>query len=339
MERRKSRLSRRQFVVGAGASSAALLAGCGRLPWQGPQAPATVPRIGYLASRAIAANPALTEAFLQGLHELGWVEDQNLVIEYRVAGDKPAGYQELATEFVRLPVDLIVATGTPGALAAKQATNTIPIVTVAAGDPVGTGLVASFARPGGNVTGMSQSTPLLSAKRVEFLKETRPGVSTVAVFANLSNPANVREWEETQAAGRLVGMLLQLLDVRDAGALPTAFETARQARAEGLIVFADPLLNGAQAIVDFAAEAGLPAIYGWTEHTGRGGLMAYAPEARELFRRAAYYVDRILRGAKPADLPVEQPMRFDFIVNLKAAQALGITFPNEILLQVTEVIQ
>jgi putative ABC transport system substrate-binding protein len=335
MEGRGSRLSRRAFVLGASGGAVGLVAGCGRLPWQASP-PAQPPRIGYLGGRPI---PGFDQAFCQGLRDLGHVEGQHVAIEWRFTEGGPDALAEMARELVRLPVDVIVAENTLGAGAARQATGTIPIVS-ALGDPIAAGLVASLARPGGNVTGLSAMSPQLSAKRLELLKETIPGITRVAVVWSPSNPVKVAQWTETQAAARALDVQLQSLEVGGPEAFESAFAAATRERADAAVVFGDNLTGShAPEIVALAARSQLPTMYESRPFMDAGGLMAYGPNFPAMLRRSAYYVDRILKGARPADLPIEQPMTFDFVVNLKTAQALGITFPNEIMLQVTEIIQ
>ncbi len=333
-----SRVSRRQFVVGAGISGAGLLAGCGRLPGQAP--PPKAHRLGYLSNNDAASEALAVESFRQGLRELGYIEGQNLVIEWRFAQDQPEQLPELAADLVRLPVDLIVAVATPAIVAAQHATRTIPIVFPIAGDPVGLGLVASLARPGGNVTGVANLAPELSGKRLELLNEIVPELSRVAYLWVPSVPAEASSKRHADAAAQALGLHLLAIAVESPGDLDEAFDAASRARAQALLMAPNPVLNSERArIVEFAARSRLPAAYPDTRFVMAGGLMSYGANPGSLHRRAAYYVDRILKGTPPADLPVEQPMTFDFVVNLKTAQALGISFPPEIMLQVTEVIQ
>jgi putative ABC transport system substrate-binding protein len=271
---------------------------------------------------------------------LGYVETQNIAIEWRFPDGSEDQLRGFAAELARLPVDVLVAGGSPAAVAAKNATSTIPIVAVGIGDPVGIGLVASLGRPGGNVTALSLLTSALSVKQLELLKEAVPGVSRMAVLWDSGNPSGVHIWNETQAAARVLGVQLQSLEVRTPDDFDGAFEGAIREHAEAMAVLGAPLTRAQRArIVDFAARSRLPTMYSDREFVEAGGLMAYAANRVAGYHRAAYYVDRILKGTKPADLPVEQPMTFDFVMNLKTAQALGITFPREILLQVTEMIQ
>ena len=280
------------------------------------------------------------DALLDGLRERGYREGQNLVFERRFSEGNAERFPELAAELIRLRVDCIIVPTTPAALAAKHATQTIPIVMTAAIDPVGAGLVASLARPGGNLTGLSSLGPELSGKRLELLKEVVPGLTRVAVLWNAANPANVSVWQETQAAAGVLGLLLQSQDVRGPQDLEGAFALTAQARPDALLVLPDSLLNmHGQQIVEFATQQHLPSMVGRREPVRAGGLMYYRSSVPERFRRAADYVDRILKGAKPADLPVEQPMKFELVINLKTAKALGLTIPPHILFQADEVIQ
>jgi putative tryptophan/tyrosine transport system substrate-binding protein len=336
---RHCRLSRRQFVVGAGVSSLGLLAGCGRWPWQA-QAPAKVARVGYLHMGTRTAWQTLRQDTLrQGLRELGYIEGHNLALDWRLAEGDPDRLAALAAELVRAEVDVTVAFGDVGIRALKNATSTVPIVMVLSRDPVGAGFVASLARPGGNVTGLSAIRGQLASKRLELLKETIPGAARVAVLWNPGADL-AAEFRETEAAAQTLGLQLQSLEVRGEDDFERAFAEAIGERADALVLLADFLTTGnAERIVPLAARSRLPTMYEYREWVSTGGLMAYGPSQVDQVRRAAYYVDRILKGAKPADLPVEQPMTFDFVVNMKTARELGITFPNEIMLQVTEVIE
>jgi putative ABC transport system substrate-binding protein len=276
------------------------------------------------------------------MSDLGYIEGQNLHIEVREAEGQPARLPALAAELTNSSVDVIVAgASTPAAQAAHQATRTIPIVMTGVGDPVAAGLVASLARPGGNVTGLSDLAVGLSGKRLELLKETVPGASRVAALGNPDNAASAADWRATQEAARTLGLDVWSVDVRSADDLPGAFETIARERPDGLLMLADPLLGVSTTtqLAHLVARSRLPTIHRSRLDADAGALMSYGPNYPALARRGAYYVDRILKGAKPADLPVEQPMTFDFVVNMKTAQALGITFPNEIMLQVTEVVQ
>jgi putative tryptophan/tyrosine transport system substrate-binding protein len=338
MGRRWDRRNRREIVVGAG--GLALLGGCGRLP--GQAVPPRIPRIGFLALRTTAESQlggAFREDFLQGLREYGYVEGQSIVIEWR-SPDGPDELPSLAAELVRLPVDLIVAPGGATAVAAKQATSTIPIVFVTVADPVGSGLVASLARPGGNVTGMSSLFGPLVQKRLELLKEAAPHTSRVACLYESSDPGSPATLQLLMEAARPLGVTVEALGVQAPEDFDHVFEAATRLPADAVLAMQGPLFRSQmRRIVDFAAKHRLPAVYAWREAVDAGGLMSYGSNTAAQFQRAAYYVDRLLKGAKPADLPVEQPMRFEFVVNMKTAQELGIVLPNEIMLQVTEVIQ
>jgi len=304
------------------------------------QQPAKVPRIGFLGGSAPAALAHSLEAFRQGLRELGYVAGQNIALESRWAEGRFDRLPALAGELVRLRVDLIVTAGTPAAHAAKEATASIPIVAAAVGDPVGTGLVASLARPGANLTGLSDITVDLSAKRLELLKELVPTASRIAILWNPAHPTNPLQLRETRAAAQALGITLQSLEVQRSGELERAFAAIRRERAGALVVLSDPfMLLHRGRLADLAANNRLPTMYPWREHVEAGGLMAYGVNLPDLFRRAATYVDKILKGAKPADLPVEQPMRFELVINMKTAKALGLTFPPSILIRATEVIQ
>ena len=336
--------SRRWFVQRLGAVGLALLRGCGRLPFQGQPPPPKVPTIGYLAQGfselADSLPPATVEnlgAFRQGLAALGYVDGQNLVVEYRYAGASEAGLREAAADLVRLQVDVIVVTGTPAIRAAKAATSTIPIVFAQTGDPVGSGVVASLARPGGNVTGLANLNPQLSGKRLELLTQVVSGLRRVAFLWDPLSPAsNVQAATETSQA---LGLRLQVLEIREVGNLEAAFEAARVEHADALVISGDVDIRHRATVVSLAASSRLPAIYPNSQAVREGGLMAYGANQPDDFRRAAAYVDRILKGANPADLPVEQPREFDFVINLKTAQTLGLTIPQHVLMQATELIQ
>ena len=304
------------------------------------QQPGKVARIGYLSPGSPTTFTRFDEAFRQGLRELGYVEGQNIVIEYRWAERRDERLPDLAAELVSLKVDVIVAGGTPAPLAAKHATRTIPIVMSTAGDPIGSGLVASLARPGGNVTGLSARSPELGGKRLQLLKEVVPGVSRVAVLWNAANPYAALVVRETEAAARTLGVQVQSLEVRGPDDFENALPAAIRGRAGALIVVGDPLLfSYRMRIADFAARNRLPAAYNLREFAEAGGLMAYGENLADLYRRAATYVDKILKGAKPADLPVEQPTKFELVINLKTAKALRLTIPQSVLIRADEVIQ
>ncbi len=329
-------MKRREFIaVLSGAAVAWPLGGSA-------QQAAKIARIGYLTGN-LAANPHTREAFLQGLRDLGYIEDRNLEIEYRDVEGKYERLPALAAELVALKVDVILAAGTPQPLAAKQATRTIPIVFAGAADPVGSGLVTSLARPGGNVTGLSLLSPELVGKCLEQLKQAVPGVSRVAV---LWQPGGSGERTEkdmlkgAEVAGRALGVRLQFVEARGPADFDRAFSDMTRARAGALTVLASNMFVGERRrLVDLAAKNRLAAVYPLREFVDAGGLMAYGPDLVDVFRRAATYVDKILKGAKPADLPVEQPTRFELVINLKTAKALGLQIPPTLLTRADEVIE
>jgi putative tryptophan/tyrosine transport system substrate-binding protein len=300
------------------------------------QQPKKVPRIGLL--RAGSPPDSYVEAFRQGLRELGYIEGQNIAVEYRWAEGKPERIPDLTAELVRLKVDVIVTTGVPGGLAAKQATSTIPIVVPAINDPIGSGLVASLARPGGNVTGLSMVNPELSEKRMELLKEASPSVSRVAV---LHDPAAIGvELHPTEAAAQALGLRLQVLEVREVNDLETALAAAKKGRAGALNFLTSPFFSAHRArIVEAVAKVRLPTMYPQREFVDAGGLIAYGPSLADMFRRAATYVDKILKGTKPGDIPVEQPTKFELVINLKAAKQIGLTIPPNVLVRADKVIK
>jgi ABC-type uncharacterized transport system substrate-binding protein len=306
----------------------------------GAQPAGKVARIGFLSPASSTTAPHVVEAFRQGLRDLGYVEGQNIVVEYRYANGKAEALPDLAAELVSLKVDVIVASGTPGPLAAKSATKTIPIVMASAGDPVRTGLVASLARPGGNVTGLSTLTPDLGRKRLQLVKELLPGVSRVAVLWNAANPYTVLLVREIEAAARTLRVQIQSLEVRGPDDFQNVLPTAISGGAGALVVVDDPLtVSSRTRIVSFAAQHRLPAMYGFREFAEAGGLMTFGANLADLYRRAPVYVDKILKGAKPADLPVEQPTKFDLVINLKTAKALGLTVPPSLLARADQVIE
>ena len=301
-----------------------------------------VPRIGFLSLTSPSDRPPLLDAFRQGLRELGWVEGQNIVIDYRYAEGRVDRLPDLAAELVRLKVDLIVASaGTQAATAAKNATETIPIVMIYVRDPVGTGLIASLARPGGNVTGVSGSAGLeLFAKQLELLKETVPKIRRVAILSNPANAYHQLAIREVNVAARSLGVQLQLLEARGPNEFDGAFAAMAKERVGALLVLSDAMLSSHRTrLADLAARSRLPAAYGVRESVEAGGLMSYGPSFLDLFRRSAAYVDKILKGAKPADLPVEQPTKFELVINLKTAKALGLTVPQTLLARADEVIE
>jgi putative ABC transport system substrate-binding protein len=306
------------------------------------QQPRNSYRIGWLGTNAPQSPTALplVEAFRKGLSELGWVEGKNIVIEWRFSEGSGERFGDLAAELVHLKVDLIVATAAPATYAAKQATTTIPIVGIVLTDPVGQGFAASLVRPGGNVTGLASLFPELAAKRLELLRETLPGVSRVAVLWNAANPGNAHQFEATKVAARTMSLRLQSVEVRGPDDFQSALAAMTRARPEALLILADPLILAYRTqIVDFAARRRLPTMHPFRESVEVGGLMAYSVDLPDMYRRAATYVDKILRGAKPADLPIEQPTKFEFVINMKAAQVLGLAIPQSILLRADRVVE
>jgi len=299
----------------------------------------TVPRIGILTPASEASTP-LWEAFRQGLRALGYVEGQNILLEYRFAAGKPERFAALAAELVRLQVDLLVTDATPATKAAKDATSTIPIVMAVSAAPVEAGVVASLARPGGNVTGLSVMAPGLGGKRLELLKAALPYVTRVAVLWSTGNLTSAPQWRELVAAAHGLGVQLYPLEVPHPDELDSLFVAMTTAGAEALITLADAVLwNHRTRVVALTTQHRLPAMFPEREFADAGGFMAYGPSVPESFRRAATYVDRILKGAKPEELPVEQPTQFDFVINLKIVQALGLTMLPSLLFQATEVIR
>jgi putative tryptophan/tyrosine transport system substrate-binding protein len=307
----------------------------------GAQQPAKVPRIGYLSVSSPSAMSTRIEAFRQGLRELRYVEGKNIVIEWRSAEGKRDRLPSLAAELVRLKVDIIVTAGPPATRSAKEATVTIPIVMAQDGDPVASGFVASLARPGGNITGLSNLAPELSGKRLELLKEIVPRLSRVAVLGNSTNPTNAQVLKQTELAAGTFGVKLQYLDVLDPKDIETAFRAASKGRADAVLmtVSGGVVLSQRTQVVELAAKSRLPAMYIIREYVEAGGLMSYGASITDLDRRAATYVDKILKGTKPADLPVEQPKKFEFIVNLKAAKQIGLTIPPNVLVRADKVIR
>jgi putative ABC transport system substrate-binding protein len=303
------------------------------------QQPTKIPRIGFQSAAFPSANAARIEAFRQGLRELGYVEGKNIVIEYRYAEGKLDRLSELAAELVRLKVDVIVTAAPSSTRAAKKATSTIPIVMAFDNDPVGSGFVASLARPGGNITGLSNLAPEISGKQLELLKEIVPRLSHVAVLRT-STLTSAQVLKEMELAAGALGVKLQYLDVLDPKDIETAFQAAGKGRADAVLVLASPILEShRKQVADFAAKNRLPAIYHVAEFVEAGGLMSYGVSFIDLYRRAATYVDKILKGTKPADLPVEQPMKFELVINLKAAKQIGLTIPPNLLARADKVIK
>jgi ABC-type uncharacterized transport system substrate-binding protein len=325
-------MERRAFVAGILALLAVPLA-------TEAQPPATVHRLGFLGSASPSGYAHLVDALRQGLRDLGYVEGKNLIIEYRWAEGRYDRLPDLARQLVRQRVDLIVTHGTPGSLAAKQATTTIPIVMAISGDAVTTGLVASIARPGGNVTGSTFFFPELNAKRVELLKETLPGATRMATFGNADNPSVAHALKQMEPMARALKVDLEVVQVRRPDEFAHAFSAMAKRRVEGVVLIDDALLTASvQQLADLAAKTGLPTI-GGREYTHAGGLMAYAVNFPVIWRRAAVFIDKILKGAKPADLPVEQASTFEFVINLPTAKALGLTIPPSVRARADEIIQ
>ena len=300
-----------------------------------------IPRIGYLVIAPLADPPsAERRAFLEGLRDLGHVEGQNLIVEYRSAKWNRDLLPDLAEELVALKVDVIVAV--PGSAdAARQATTTVPIVILGGADPVAAGLVTNLAHPGGNITGTTVGLPEVAGKRLALLKEAVPKMSGVTVLWNSATELGVqRDWQETQAAAAVLGIGLQSLEVRDPKDFPTAFSAMTRRRPDALIVVLSPLTSAYRPIIiDFAVKNRLPTMFGQRADVEAGGLMSYSPSVADSFRRAASYVDKLLKGAKPGDLPIEQPTKFELVINLKTAKALGLTIPHSLLLRADHVIQ
>jgi putative tryptophan/tyrosine transport system substrate-binding protein len=303
------------------------------------QPPVKGPRISILTPATEASTPVF-EAFRQGLHELGYVEGQNIVLEFRLAAGRLDRLRDLAAELVQRQVDVILTDSAAAAQAAKHATTTIPIVMATGGDPVQSGLVASLARPGGNLTGLTLLARELNGKRLELLKEAVPGVTHVAVLWNPTSLAAMGDLSEADAAAQALHLQLHALEVPGPEAIETAFAAATKGQADALITLADAMLwNQRTKVADLAAQHRLPALFPEREFVDAGGLLSYGPSVPANFHRAATFVDRILKGAKPGDLPIERPMKFELVINLKTAQALGLTIPPTLLFQANEVIR
>jgi putative ABC transport system substrate-binding protein len=333
MHMRISRLRRRDFVTLLGGAAAAW-------PLAARAQQAKVWRIGVLETISQGLNAANFDAFRRGLRELGYVEGQNLTIDYRSADGRAERFPDLAADLVRLRVDLIVTRGTPAGLAAKNATSTIPIVMAAMSDPVGIGAVGGLARPGGNITGLAAFSSELEPKRVELLREIVPKLARIAVLFNMSNPAFSSRWEMMQTVAQSLHVEAHLLDVRKTGDLAPAFQTAASWHADGLVCGTDGFIQeNRQSIIEFAAKFKLPSIYGYTEFAHAGGLMSYSVHYPDLYFRAASLVAKVLNGIKPGDLPVEQPTKFKLVLNLKTAKALGLDMPDKLVALADEVIE
>jgi len=304
------------------------------------QQPKKVPRIGYLNATSASSDSARIEALRQGLRELGYIEGKNIVIEYRFAEGKLDQVPRNAAELVRLKVDVIVTGGSTDTEAAKKATTTIPIVMTQDNDPVGSGFIATLARPGGNITGLTNISSELGGKRLELLKEVVPKLSRVVIFGNAANPGSPQALKETEDAARAMGIKLQYLEVRKADDVESAFKAASREQSQALIILPNPVASTyRKQVVGLAVKSRLPAMYFRRDFVESGGLMSYGTYVPDLYRRAATYVEKILKGAKPADLPVEQPKKFEFIVNLKAAKQIGLTIPPNVLARADKVIK
>jgi putative tryptophan/tyrosine transport system substrate-binding protein len=328
-----SHIGRRKFLAALGGAAAA---------WPlaaRAQQTAKLPTVGYMGATTPSAQSQWTAAFIQRLRELGWIEGRTIAVEYRWTEGRTERAAGIAAEFVRRKVDVIVTSGTGMVLAAKQATSVIPIVFAATGDPVGTGLVTSLARPGGNVTGLSNQAPDLVGKRLELLREVVPGLGRMALLANAGNPVVILEIDQIQASARTIALEVIPLEIRRGEDIVPAFEALKD-RAEALYVVTDALTNTHRVRINTLALAErLPTMHATREGVEAGGLMSYGPNLPDLFRRAADHVDKILRGSKPADIPVEQPTKFDLVVNLTTAKALGLTVPETLLARADEVIE
>jgi len=323
---------RREFITLVGATAAFT-------PIARAQQAGKPPTIGFFGPSTASAMSRWTAAFLQRLRELGWVDGRTIAIEYRWADGRTERYAEIAAELVRLKVDAIVTYGTPPSDAAKRATAVIPIVFAAAADPVGSGLVASLARPGGNITGLSLQQSDIAGKKLELLRETLSGLRRLGIMGNVGNPASVLEIAEVRAAASRLGLEFISLEIRRAEDIAPAIDAAN-GRAEALYVSTDPLIfSNIGRINTLALRARLPTIYNGREYIEAGGLMSYGPNYPDLFRRAADFIDKILRGAQPGDFPVEQPTKFDLVINLTTARALGLKIPPSLLARVDEVIE
>ena len=303
------------------------------------QQPGKLPTIGFLGANTRLVDSQRLAGFVERLRELGWIENRTVAIEYRWGEGRNERFAQFAAEFVRRNVDVIVTGGTASVIAVKQATSTIPIVFATAGDPVGTGLVTSLAKPGGNVTGLSAQVPDLVGKRLELLREVVPGLRRLAILTNIGNPVIVLERDEIRTTAHTIGLEAITMEIQRAEDIAPAFETLKGG-ADALYVPADPLIfTNLVRINSLALGARPPTMHGSREYVEAGGLMSYGPNFPDLYRRAADYVDKILRGAKPADLPIEQPTKFDLIINLTTAKALGLTIPDKLLATADEVIE
>jgi putative ABC transport system substrate-binding protein len=304
------------------------------------QQPAKIPHIGFQLDAPASSATARIEAFRQGLRELGYIEGKNIIVELRSSEGKPERRNEIAAELVRLKVDVIVSAGPTVTRTVREATSTIPIVMGQDTDPVGSGFVASLARPGGNITGLSALSPEMSGKQLELFKEILPRLSRIAVIGNSTNPGDAQSLRETVLAAGYFEIYLRYLDVLDSKDIESAFRAAVKGRADAVLVLGNPILNAhRKQIIDLAIKHRLPAAYARPEYIEAGGLMYYGTNYNDLYRRAATYVDKILKGAKPADIPVEQPTKFEFIINLKPAKQIGLTIPPKVLARADRVIK
>jgi putative tryptophan/tyrosine transport system substrate-binding protein len=325
-------MNRRAFVAGLGAVLAAPLAAEAQVR--------KIARIGVLAAGSPTMYSARYEAFRQGLRELGYVEGKTIAIEYRYAEGKFERLPDLAAELARLNVDVILASSAPETGAAKRATMSIPIVFGLHGDPVGTGHVASLAHPGGNITGLATMAPDLSGKRLELLKEAIPKLTRAAVLWNPANQGGPRQWQETQSAARKLRLTLQSLEVRDPNDVPKAFAAMMQNHPDALLIIASPITTAFRPIIiEFATKQRIPTMFSTKADVEAGGLISYAPSLTDSFRRAARYVDKVLKGANPGELPIEEPTKFELVINLKSAKSLKLTIPKTLLLQADQQIQ
>jgi len=326
-------MRRREFIALLGSATVA-----GPLAARAQQ-PGKVPTIGFLGQSTRSATSEWTTAFVQRLRELGWIDGRNVAIEYRWGEGLNERFAQIAADFVRLKVDVIVTGATLPTIAAKQATSVIPIIFAVAGDPVGTGIVVSLARPGGNATGLSTQTPEVAGKRLEVLREVVPRLRRLAIMGNVGNPTSVLELGEVQAAARTLALEVHTVEIQRAQDIAPAID-ALNGRADALYVCVDPLVNTNRVRINtLSLSARLPTMHSAREYVESGGLMSYGPNFPDLYRRAADYVDKVLRGAKPGDLPIEQPTKFDFIINLTTAKALGLEVSPTLLARADEVIE
>ena len=327
-------MKRRDFITLLGGAAAALPLAARA------QQQTKIPRVGLLSTFSPSETRPWHQALRQGLRDLGWVEGENISIEYRYAEGRLDRLPALATDLVRLQVDLIFTDTTSPALAVKNVTRTIPIVVASASDFIETGLAQSLARPGGNITGLDQIAPELGGKRLELLKEIVPNLASLAMLWNLQNKTSTRNWNELKDPARQLGLALHSLEVRNADELDKALEGATSARADALAILPEPVfVANLKRIADFAAKNHLPSIFHLKEFADVGGLLTYGPHRSDLFRRSAAYIDKILKGAKPADLPIQLPTKFELVINLKTARALGLDVPPSLLARADEVIE